>query len=106
MRTMLASGAARHRHGCHGGRVGSAEEGGEHDASALFRYLLKHVAAVGNRADGDDHEPGFQWVDVKTAELLIGQRRQNDRREQQKLGEGKNLLRGSTGGERLESDLQ
>ena len=43
---------------------------------------------------------------MKTAELLIGQRRQNDRREQRKLGEGKNLLRGSTGGERLESDLQ
>jgi len=36
----------------------------------------------------DDYQPCLEGVQVKTVELLIGQDRKNDRREQEELGEG------------------
>ncbi len=106
MRTMLASGAARHRHGCHGGRVGSSQESGKHDPTVFFRDSLQNVAAIRDGAYRNHHQPGLEGVQVEAAELLIGQRRQNDRREQQKLGEGEDLKWSGAAGDEFETHLQ
>ena len=103
---LFAGGAARHRYRGYGGRIGSAKEGGEDDSAAFFGDFLQDVAAIGDRADGDDDQPGFERVDVEASKFLIGQSGKNDRREEQELGEGENLLRGGTVGESFESGLK
>ena len=103
---LLLFGAARHDDRGDGRRVGAAEKGREHDAALGFGELLQDVTAVGNGADGDDNEPGFEGIDVEAGELLTRQDGKNDGGEEKELGEGEDLTRSDAAGELFEGDFE
>src|SRR5580698_7895644 len=94
MRTVFTRRAACHGYrGC-SRRVGSAEKSGQDYAAAFFRHFLKDVASVRNCTYSYHHQPGFERIDVEASKWLVGQRRQNNRAEQQKFRECEDLFRG------------
>src|SRR5580700_10621558 len=45
-------------------------EGCKHYATTLLGQLLQDVAAIGDRAYGDDHQPGLKRIEMKRPKLL------------------------------------
>ena len=92
VRALFALRAAGEDNGGGGGGVGTPENRG-HDYTALFPgSCLQDIAAIGNGADRNHDEPGFEGVDQERSKFLVGQDGQNDGAEQKKLGKGEDFL--------------
>src|SRR5579863_8006537 len=106
MRVLLLGRAARQYHRGRGGGIGAPQQCRQQQPPLLPGELLQHIAGIGDGADGHHNQPRLERVDMKLAELLVGQNRQNHARQKQELGEGKNLGRGDAHRSLFERGLQ